>query len=648
MDELASRHAKANAISPEEILRLAFVRDASLGKDGRRLAYSVMQGNDVTFEDREWVVVTDLAAEDEADRIYLDAAHPRWSPSGEQLALVGVEGERNLLIIHENEVQHIVELPGSIVEPPAWSPDGRFVAVVVASDSGAEPDVRRICSREFRTDGLGFVSGRKQTIWIVDIAQASARALTEPSQFSAQPEWDPSGTCLLIMATAHPIGGSSYSPLPCIVDAETGAQTHLLNDDWHVRSARWLPDGRSVAFAGAYQSAVTVPPLDIWTLDLITHQTRCRSHAMRARIGCRVHHDMPLWGAPWVDALIALVDGSILAPVQNGGKPEIWRFPSDETVAPHAVLELAGGANLLCADQSGNSIAYLLGDMLSPPNLFVFQDGASRRVAALNDTGTADWPSLKVEHLQFASADDMALEGWHICRADAIRPLPTIMFVHGGPFLATGHMFRFDHVMLASHGYGVLAVNFRGSYGYGEEFAQAIVGNWGQKGFPDHMAAIDHAIALNLADPDHIGVWGASHGGYATCWIVSHTNRFRAAVAEAAVTNLATAYYLSDSPDFFARDLGGKPHEIPEAYAAASPLTYAPACTTPTLLLHGEKDFRCPISEAEQFFRALLDTGCTTELVRLRDADHMGDSVGPPMMRVAQNRALLDWFDRYL
>ena len=107
-------------------------------------------------------------------------------------------------------------------------------------------------------------------------------------------------------------------------------------------------------------------------------------------------------------------------------------------------------------------------------------------------------------------------------------------------------------------------------------------------------------------------------------------------------------YYLSDAADLFLYDLGGRPDEIPDVYRSRSPITYAVRCRTPTLLIHGEEDLRCPITEAEQFYRALHDVGCVTELVRIHGMTHVGDSIGPLSARWAQNEALLDWFERYL
>jgi dipeptidyl aminopeptidase/acylaminoacyl peptidase len=222
------------------------------------------------------------------------------------------------------------------------------------------------------------------------------------------------------------------------------------------------------------------------------------------------------------------------------------------------------------------------------------------------------------------------------------------MFIHGGPFLSVGHIFRFDFHLLASNGFAVLFANFRGSVGYGNSFSRAIMGDWGARGYLDHMSAAETAVSRGMADPDHLGVWGASHGGFATAWIVGHTTRFRAAVAESSITNFSTLYYLSDDPDVFARDLGGRPDEIPEVYRSHSPLAYAACCRTPTLLLHGENDLRCPMAEAEQFYRALHDANCVTELVIVPGMTHIGDSIGPLAARKGQNEALLDWFQRYL
>src|SRR4029453_2327812 len=119
----------------------------------------------------------------------------------------------------------------------------------------------------------------------------------------------------------------------------------------------------------------------------------------------------------------------------------------------------------------------------------------------------------------YRSSDGMPVEGWFLSEKARSAPLPTVMFIHGGPFSSTGHIFRYDLHLLASRGFGVVFVNFRGSYGYGESWARAVMGDWGSRGAPDHMGALDHVIGRGWANGERLGVWGASHGGFCARWL---------------------------------------------------------------------------------------------------------------------------------
>ncbi len=228
-------------------------------------------------------------------------------------------------------------------------------------------------------------------------------------------------------------------------------------------------------------------------------------------------------------------------------------------------------------------------------------------------------------------------------------PYPTILYIHGGPHSGFGHIFSFDFQMLAGAGYAVLFINQRGSTGYGDEFSTRIIGDWGNLDYKDLMAGVDLAIARGIADPDRLGCCGLSGGGNLTCWIVGQTDRFKAAVPENPVTNWVSMYGVGDiGPWFTPAEMGGLPHEIPEVYRRSSPITYAHRCTTPTLLIQGEHDYRCPAEQAEQFYAVLKAGGCLVEMVRLPTSPHAGSIHGRPMVRRVQNEVLLDWMNRYL
>ena len=150
-------------------------------------------------------------------------------------------------------------------------------------------------------------------------------------------------------------------------------------------------------------------------------------------------------------------------------------------------------------------------------------------------------------------------------------PYPTILYIHGGPHHGWGHIFSFDFQMLAGAGYAVLLVNYRGSTGYGDDFSNAINGpHLMELEYADLMAAVDHVIEEGLADPDQMGVCGLSYGGCLSCWIITHTDRFKAAVPENAVINRATWYGVSDMGPTHPESIGGHLFEVPEAYRRCS------------------------------------------------------------------------------
>ena len=163
------------------------------------------------------------------------------------------------------------------------------------------------------------------------------------------------------------------------------------------------------------------------------------------------------------------------------------------------------------------------------------------------------------------------------------------------------------------------------------------------------MHGVDFAIAKGFCDPDRLGCTGISGGGNLSCWIVGHTNRFKAAMPENPVTNWLSFYGTSDIGAWFAiEELGGHPHELPEIYRKCSPVTYAHQCTTPTLMVQGENDYRCPAEQSEQFYTILRANGCVAEMLRFSNSSHGGAITGSLPVRRAHREALLGWMDKYL
>jgi dipeptidyl aminopeptidase/acylaminoacyl peptidase len=306
---------------------------------------------------------------------------------------------------------------------------------------------------------------------------------------------------------------------------------------------------------------------------------------------------------------------------------------------------------LLDADFASQTLLYAISTLNQPCDLYTraLKSGAEKRLTTLNDDVLKEFPQPEVENFRITTSQNAEVEAWLMKPTTGEAPYPTVLYVHGGPYGSFGNIFNFDFQILAAAGFAVLFPNFRGSGGYGADFSKAVTGNWGEVVYADNMAVVDHAIAQGWADADRLGICGYSHGGFASCWTVGHTDRFKAAVPENPVVNWMTAYSVSDAGvSWISEELGGHPHEIPDVYLKMSPIMYAHNCKTPTLLITGEWDFRCPSEEAEQFYGVLKANGCTVEMLRLPNSVHIGSVIGPVVVRRAQNEALVDWFKRYL
>ena len=240
--------------------------------------------------------------------------------------------------------------------------------------------------------------------------------------------------------------------------------------------------------------------------------------------------------------------------------------------------------------------------------------------------------------------------------APAGRQLPLLVYVHGGPGggITYGLFPQFMHIVpqvdpyptaaFAARGYAVLFPMPRGGAGYGEAGQRMIVNAWGEGDYKDVMAVVDRLVADGVADPDRLGVMGASYGGYMTNWIVTQTQRFKAASAGASISDLTDLFALSEGGDFIA-EYFKRPWENRDSYAAHSPLTFADRVTTPLLIQHGEVDPRVPIAGAWKLYRTLKAMGKTVDLDIYPRGGHV---LREPMQQREQMRRNFEWFTRWV
>lgn len=297
---------------------------------------------------------------------------------------------------------------------------------------------------------------------------------------------------------------------------------------------------------------------------------------------------------------------------------------------------------------TNNRFAYTLGGA-HPADLAVWVDGNVKQITAVNDDVFSYREIGKVQEIGWKSSfDQLDIQGWIVTPPgfDPSKKYPFILEIHGGPFAMYGNSFSYEVQAYAAAGYVVLYTNPRGSTGYGQEFGNSIHHDYPNHDYDDLMSGVDAVIEKGYIDTKNLFVTGGSGGGVLTAWIIGKTNRFKAAVVAKPVINWTSFVLHADNPAFFAKYwFGALPWEDIENYWRRSPLSLVGNVKTPTMLLTGEKDFRTPISESEQYYAALKLVGVEAAMVRIPNASH--GLVNRPSMLMSKSASILSWFNHY-
>jgi dipeptidyl aminopeptidase/acylaminoacyl peptidase len=428
----------------------------------------------------------------------------------------------------------------------------------------------------------------------------------------------------------------------------------------------WSPDGRWLAAVGILaEDAVddTSPELVVGPADG-SRAPWPLAPALDRPVGAWNDTDMHGWMANsrvtpvWVD------DATIAAVVTDRGRATPWRYRLDAATGKRTgqpeplvrdgidVYSLAGTALSTVPRNRRITAVACIGDgpmdlvtvPLDPPV-------TPRRRTTMGGRWASgfEWPAMREVEVP---GDGGPIHTWIASPAGAgDEPLPTVVDVHGGPLGAWAPAPHMEVVLLCARGYRVLLPNIRGSTSYGRDWIKPLLGNWGGPDAADVHAALDHAVKLGLADPDRLGALGLSYGGFMVNWLVGTTDRFKAAVSVAGVSNQISAWADGDAGvDFNRWALLGAPldREGMEKLWRQSPLSNVARIRTPLLMLQGEEDRRCKASDNVQLFTALRVLGRTVEFVLYPEESHVYFTNGRPDRRIDHMTRLLDWFDRFL
>ena len=653
----------SHPILPDVVRRLQSVGDPALSSDGDRLAYTLSWVDQAQLDGRSRIMMLELGSGDthQFTQGARDSA-PRFSPDGHTLAFLRAEspGRRQIWLMPANggEAQALTDAPLGVSDF-VWSPDSsRLVfSADVDPESSTEteefpsaPRVRVVRRIRYRYDTLGWRGDLHSHLFLIGVEGGEARQLTDGDWDDLAPAWSPDGSRIAFLSDRRDDRDHWALTEAYVIPAAGGPAECWSEGLTSVGAVAWSNDGQRLAAVGTQEpDGMALWQGWIYILDPANPPLRLTDDSLRPYLGFPAINRSP--EIKWTQ------DGRIIFLGDRRG--ESFIYEAHEALEPAAAngpaSPLAGGAcqtNAMSVDRDARS-AVVLSSNPSTPGDLLHIDLASRAVKQLthyNKEYLAENPPARLEKFNIQRAGlEIECRLWFPPDFDPTQRYPLVLDVHGGPNGAFYDSFVHVQQVLATSGYLVLAVNPRGSSTYGNDFMMAVVGDWGGEDYLDLMEAVDQTAQRPYVDITRLGIHGYSYGGFMTSWTVGHTDRFRAAVVGAPCIDLYSMYGTSDIGVSFGEvQWAGSAVDAAEKLIKHSPLAYAANVNAPVLLLHGEADARCPISQSEEYFVALKRLGKEVELVRFPDCSHLFTRLGHPKMREEYLARTLGWFERFL
>lgn len=597
---------------------------------------------------------------------------PRWSPDASQLAFVSGRGDKPQIYLLPVAAPGGEARPLTAMENGAhsldWSPDGTRIAFLspqsaderAAADDDPPPEAQDKLEQKHQKErqaeeernrwdprpmwripyrqGTSYVDERYDQILVIDAAESAKgkpRRLTDINASYSQPRWSADGAAIYTDRTMMPAGDEPWRAKNIYrLDIVSGEEMALTNGEFSAFAPDPSPDGSWIAYSRAH-IGITDMPERLLLLSTAGADSRVINESL----------DREVFDRAWSP------ESRLLLGIENEGNLLPWTYDpeSQELTQLHdgryEIEQISAGANGL--------IAMTVSTPSNPHELYVLTEGKIREATGFNHDWLDEVIVQEVNELRFDSPQG-PVQGWYLLPVGYEKGVtyPLALNIHGGPHAAWGfstksmwHEWQFH----AARGYAVFYCNPHGSGGYGEAFMRQLHAAWGPVAMDDIMTGVDAFLARGIADPNRLAITGGSYGGYMTAWIISHTDRFKAAVSQRGVYNLSSFYGTSDVPLLISNEFDAEPWENHDVYWDNSPLKYAGEIKTPLLLIHSENDFRVPIEQAEQLFawvRRATDT--PVHMLRYPREGHELSRSGEPGHRVSRLTEMIDWFDRYV
>lgn len=651
----------AKAFELEDIFNLEYATGPRMTPDGQAVVYERRAFDVMTDGTRSNIWQVNLDGTGHRPVLSGKASYrmPRFSPDGSRMAYVSsVEGKSQVYVrwLDSGETARVTDLqygPGSLT----WSPDGSMIAFTMFVPSDAKPlfsmpkkpkgaewagNAKVVDRVVYRADGAGYLPRGFTHVFVVPADGGTPRQVTSGDyNHTGTLSWMSDSKHILFSANRledwdmQPRESEIHS-----VNIDTGEIKTLTNRKGPDTAPHISPDGKLIAYRGNDDNGMSHQNASLYVMNADGSGSRNLLETLDRNVG-------QIQWAP---------DGrGIYYNYDNNGKSLV------------AYVNLVGGGRVMTDALGGTTlgrpytsggfratgdgrVVFTLSRTDRPADLaIVDRISQVNALTDLNNDVLGHKQMASVEEIKFpSSVDGREIQAWVAKPAgfDPSRKYPMVLEIHGGPHTAYGPHFSSEIQAYAAAGYVVVYGNPRGSTSYGAEFANTIHHNYPSNDYDDLMDSVNHVIGQGYIDEDQLYVTGGSGGGVLTAWIVGKTDRFRAAVVAKPVINWTSFVLTSDFSPFFTQYwFDGLPWENQENYWQRSPLRLVGNVKTPTMLLTGEVDYRTPMSETEQYYKALKLQKVDSMMVRIPGASH--GIAAKPSNLIQKIGNILAWFDKY-
>lgn len=666
----------ARPVEPEDLFRLTLLDNLALAPDGAHAIVTAAKADGPKDTYDRTIDLIDVAHATTAANVTGRTADGdyAWMPDGKSFVFVRtLPKQKPQLFSYVLATRRVTQLTHvkEGVSSPVVSHDGRHIALSVnAPDpapaayvdfakAGFAPkpaqkttDIHTIDQLFFEANGQGYVDRDHPHVWIVDADGSHAKQITSGKWAENFDAWSSDDRRIAFNSLRYDAVDSGPSDV-YVVDAAGGTPVKMTSAQPGDYGLFFNDDGtRLYSLRAGVTDAAGLPALVSSGLD-----------------GSDPHTIVPQNQLSWGDSLLADMKeggGFCMLPLPGGTRALLnldgpgfanLRTIDLRTGALADVTPPRGEVWSCSLSRDGKTAAYLYSDFTHPADAYVVDvaSGAARRLTHVNDAYLATAAISKPQEFSAKDPAGNTVQAWFMPATGGGKSAkrPTLLDIHGGPETQFGDTFFMEFQYYTSLGYNVVFSDPAGSTGHGYAFEEALESNYGDAMFQDVEAVMNAAVARPDVDPARLGVTGGSYGGYATLWVISHTDRYKAAVAERVVSFLQSENLAAD---FAGKNgLGGGyytwgPPWDPSSrdYAKFSPLTYVANVHTPVLILHADEDTRAPIDQTLQEFTALKILGRTVEYVAVPNENHDLSRTGAPIHRVERLHIVAGWLDRYL